>query len=115
MIKYLFNDKFIPTWDNDLIINDKLVPRWPLNSPDLSTIEIIWAIIKQMLILFPPKNMENLKNTIKVIWDSIPKAICQNIINHMKQRWDLCIKKVEGLIKNYYEKFQKLNTILNGE
>ena len=86
MIKFLFKDKFILTWDNDLKINDKLVPRWPPNSPDLSAIEIVWAIIKQMLILFSPKDMENLKNTIKVIWNSIPKTICQNIINHMKKR-----------------------------
>ena len=49
-IKFLFKDKFIPTWDNDLKINCEYVPRWPPNSPDLSPIEIIWSIIKQMLV-----------------------------------------------------------------
>ena len=109
MIKFLFKDKFIPTWDNYLKINNKFVPRWPPNSPDLSAIEMIWAIIKQMLILFPPKDMESLKNTIKLIWDSIPKTICENIINHMEQRWELCIKyKGRRLDKELLRKIPKI-------
>ena len=52
MIKYLFKNKFIPTWDNGLKINDKFVPRWPSNSPDLSAIELIWTTVKQMLVFF---------------------------------------------------------------
>ena len=91
MIKFLFKDKFIPTWDNDLKINGEYVPRWPPNSPDLSPIEIIWSIIKQMLVFFPPKDIDNLKNMIKMILDFIPKSICQNIIDHSKYRWCLCI------------------------
>ena len=38
MIKFLFKDRFIPTWDNELKINDEYAPCWPLNSPDLSPI-----------------------------------------------------------------------------
>ena len=45
-----------------------------------------------MLILFPAKDLENLKKTIKVIWESIPKSICENITEHMKHLWELCIK-----------------------
>ena len=86
MVKFVFKNKFILTWDNDLKINGEYVPRCPPNSPDLSLIEIIWSIIKQMLVFFPPKDMDNLKNTIKMIWDSIPKSICPNIIEHMKYR-----------------------------
>ena len=92
IIQALFKDKFIPTWEKGPKYNDKYIPRWPPNSPDLSAIEIIWSIIKQMLILFPAKDMDALKKHIKVIWDSIPKAICQNIIEHIKYRWELCIK-----------------------
>ena len=47
MIKYLFKNKFIPTWDNGLKINDRFVPRWPPNSHDLLAIELIWAIINK--------------------------------------------------------------------
>ena len=72
--------------------NEQFIPRWPPNSPDLSGIEIIWSIIKQMLILFPPKDLDSLKSAIKTIWKSIPKTICENIIEHIKHRWELCIK-----------------------
>ena len=75
----------------------------------LSAIELIWAIIKQMLIFFPPKDMNDLKNTIKLIWDSIPKNICENIIDHMKRRWDLCIKfKGRRLDKELLQKIPKI-------
>ena len=116
MIKFLFKDKFIPTWDDDLKINDENVPRWPPSSPDLSPIEIIWSIIKQMLIFFPPKDMDSLKNTIKMIWDSIPKYICKNIIEHMKYRWDLCIKyKGRRLDKELLRKIPKINNRIKWE
>ena len=110
MIKFLFKDKFIPTWEDDLKINDEYAPRWPPYSPDLSPIEIIWGIIKQMLVLFPPKNMSDLKNAIKLIWDSIPKKICENIIKHFKFQWTLCIKnKVQRLDKEPLRKLHKNN------
>ena len=66
-IQSLFEDRFIPTWEKGPKLNEHFIPRWPPNSPDLSGIEIIWSIIKQMLILFPAKDLENLKKTIKVI------------------------------------------------
>ena len=92
IINALFKNKFIPTWEHGHKYNDKFIHRWPPNSPDLSAIEIIWSIIKQMLILFPAKDMDSLKSKIRVIWDSIPKQVCQNIIEHVKYRWELCIK-----------------------
>ena len=36
--------------------------------------------------------MQELKETIQKIWESIPQKVCKNIIDHMKQRWALCIK-----------------------
>ena len=75
MIQFLFKDRFISTWDEGLKLNNNYIPRWPLNSPDISCIEIIWGIIKQMMILFPAKTMSCLKRIIKMVWDSIPKRI----------------------------------------
>ena len=92
MIQFLFKDKYVPTWENGPKINGEYIPRWPPNSPDLSGIEIIWSIIKQMLILFPAKDIVSLKNTIQLIWESIPKTVCENIIKHLQKRWELCIK-----------------------
>ena len=80
--------------------------------------------MKQMLILFPAKDMDSLKKHIKVIWDSIPKDICQNIIEHIKYRWELCIKyngrridkellrKIPKIRKEF--KFKLRNESING-
>ena len=90
-IKNLFGDNFIPTWDDGPKLNGEIIPRWPPNSPDLSPIEIIWSIIKGMLTMFPPSNLDELKSAIKKVWESIPVAICKNIFEHFKERWKLCI------------------------
>ena len=45
-----------------------------------------------MLNLFPPKTVEDLKSSIQKIWESISAEICSLIINHIKERWELCIK-----------------------
>ena len=91
-IEKLFGNSFIPTWENGPKINGKSIPRWPPSSPDLSAIELIWSIIKGMLNLFPIKTIDDLKISIKKIWNSIPSSICARIINHIKERWELCIK-----------------------
>ena len=91
-IQKLFGNKFIPTWDDGPILNGNTIPRWPPSSPDLSPIELIWSIVKGMLNIFEPKDVNELKVAIKNIWDSIPIEICERIIEHTKKRWDLCIK-----------------------
>ena len=91
-IQKLFGNKFIPTWDDGPILNGNTIPRWPPSSPDLSPIELIWSIVKGMLNIFEPKDVNELKAAIKNIWDSIPIEICERIIEHTKKRWDLCIK-----------------------
>ena len=90
-INLLFGEKYIPTWDNGPILNGQKIPKWPPNSPDLSAIELIWSIIKGIMNMFPPTTMEELKALIQKIWNSIPKEMCERIIEHVKKRWDLCI------------------------
>jgi len=91
-IKKLFGDLYIPTWEEGPKVDGKTIPKWPPSSPDLSAFELIWSIIKGMLNLFPPKTVEDLKSSIKKIWESIPTSICERIIAHIKKRWELCIK-----------------------
>ena len=94
-IKRLFGDRYIPTWENGPYIpqiNGENIPKWPPNSPDLSPIELIWSIIKGMLNIFPPTTLEEFKEAIQNIWNSISSDICQKIIKHMEKRWELCIK-----------------------
>ena len=94
-INNLFGDHFIPTWEKgDQIpqINGQNIPKWPPNSPDLSPIELIWSIIKGMLNIFPPTSLEELKEALQKIWNSISGKLCEKIINHMEKRWELCIQ-----------------------
>ena len=92
---------FIATWDNGPKIDREVIPKWPPNSPDFSAIEIVWSIIKELLNMFPPKNIEELKSAIINIWASIPLSICKRIIEHMCERLELCLNmEADDLIKN---------------
>ena len=61
------------------------------------------------MILFPPKTMIGFKKIIKMVWDSIQKSVWENIIEHIKYRWALCIKyKERRLDKELLWKIPKL-------
>ena len=66
------------------------------SSSDSSAIGIIWSIIKRMLNLFSLKIVEDLKSSIKKILESIPTSIYERKIEHIKKRWELCIKQKGG-------------------
>ena len=56
-------------------MNGEYIPKCPPNSPDLSTIELVWSIIKGMMHIFPQTNMKELKSLMRRIWYSTPKDI----------------------------------------
>ena len=41
--------------------------------------------------MFPPSNLDELKSSIKKVWESIPVSIYKNIFDHFEERWKLCI------------------------
>ena len=45
-----------------------------------------------MLNIFPPTSLEELKEALQKIWNSISGKLCEKIINHMEKRWELCIQ-----------------------
>ncbi|KAL7715586.1 Tc1-like transposase DDE domain-containing protein [Entamoeba marina] len=51
-----------------------VLPNWPAFSPDLSPIEHLWGIMKQELRKKKPKSINDLKKTIKEVWDSIKQT-----------------------------------------
>ena len=65
-----------------------------------------------MLKIFPPKNLDELKKAIKIIWDSIPNEMCKNIIDHISERLKLCLKhNGRRLDKELLRKISKVKKI----
>ena len=64
-----------------------------------------------MISMFVPKTLEELKEIIQLLWDSIKPEICNKIINHVEKRWDLCIKhKGRRLDKKLLKKIASENS-----
>ena len=65
--------------------------EWPPNSPDLSPIENVWAIIKEKLEKRSIKNLDDLRENIMDIWAKFPVSLCEKICDKFKDK----IKYVE--------------------
>ena len=68
---------------------------WPPNSPDLSPIEPLWAIVKSKLHQSKYSSMDEMKKNLIRIWESIPATLCQKLCDSFKKRLELC-KKFNG-------------------
>ena len=66
---------------------------WPANSPDLSPIEIVWAILKQELSKRKNSNLNELRNNILDIWNRFPKELCSKIISEFDEKVKICQKE----------------------
>ena len=64
---------------------------WPPNSPDLSPIENLWAVLKQRIQTRAPKDLTELKKMIEVEWLQFDPIFLGNFINSMKRRCQMVI------------------------
>ena len=71
----------------------ELIDDWPSNSPDLSVIENLWAILKQRLKVNPPQNLEELKNRLIEEWEKIDQETINKLMEEYPARFYLCIKE----------------------
>ncbi len=79
--------KSTKSWLNDPGVG---VLDWPANSPD--PIENIWGIVKSKMRNKRPKNVDELKATVKETWASIPPQQCHKLITSMPRRIEAVIK-----------------------
>ena len=72
--------------------NARILYGWPPNSPDLSPIEMIWAIVKRKLqkLNYIPKNKEELKEAIRNIWKTIKLETVNSLIDSFQYRIQMC-------------------------
>ena len=59
---------------------------WPPYSPDLNVIEVIWAIMEARIEKKNPKSIDELKQIIIQVWESISWGTINGLINSMNKR-----------------------------
>lgn len=80
---------------------------WPPNSPDLSPIEELWAIVLEKLNQYTFKTVEDLTRKLQWVWNRIPKSICRNLIDSFDEKIQLVIndgERTNRREKNYNNK-----------
>ncbi len=77
------------SWLNDHGVG---VLDWPANSPHLNLIENLWGIVKRKMRNKRPKNADELKDTVKETWASIPPQQCHKQITSMPRRIEAVLK-----------------------
>ena len=89
---------------------------WPPNSPDLSPIETVWAIVKQELSKKKNNNLEELRNNLIDIWSRFPNELCEKIVGEFDDKIRIC-QNEEGKIVNkaIMSKYSNLKKKLIGE
>ena len=69
-----------------------VLPSWPPYSPDLSPIEVIWAIMKRRVEKYKPQNVEQLIEIVKFVWHNMKYETVNLLIDSFPLRLDQCIK-----------------------
>ena len=66
---------------------------WPPNSPDLSPIEELWAIVEEKLNYYSFNSLDEMTRKLLWVWKRIPKTICKNLIDSFDKKIELLGEK----------------------
>jgi hypothetical protein len=77
-----------------------VLQRWPANSPDLSPIELCWAILKKHVTLENPKTLDELRASLVRAWDSIPQHSINSLCKTFRMRLEKCRERNGQSISN---------------
>ena len=69
----------------DILFGDNTL-EWPPNSPDLSPIENVWAILKEKLSKRDIKNFDDLRENIMDIWIKFPVSLCEKLCSNFTDK-----------------------------
>ena len=74
-------------------------------APDLSPIEMIWAIIKLRISNYPPekrpKNAEELRNPVNYEWNQIDTDTVNRLVLSFRKRLLMCVQDRGKLISHF--------------
>jgi transposase len=67
-----------------------LIVDWPANSPDLSPIELLWAILKKVIRRIKRRMIEELNSALIAMWALIPQSSINKLYEAFQSRLELC-------------------------
>jgi hypothetical protein len=85
----------LPAFNGQHTTTVELLPNWPANSPDLSPIENLWAIVQRRVEAAGCKTFEEFKETLHKEWHNVSSQLCGKLIGSMHERLVKCIE-LEG-------------------
>ena len=65
--------------------------EWPPHSPDLNPIEMVWAIMKQIMGHYKNQSRELFVTHVQESWDEIPNITIKKLTASMPERINKCI------------------------
>ena len=81
----------------------EVIPDWPPNSPDISPIENLWAIIKTKIREEDTSSLEKLEAALRRAWSAVPPSTLQKLADSLpdrladvRKRKGQPLKQVEG-------------------
>lgn len=77
----------------------EILQHWPGNSPDLSPIENVWAIVDAKVAAMGCKTFPEFKKAIDKTFQNLPRDTCRKLIESVPKRLKLCLDKDGGRIK----------------
>jgi hypothetical protein len=63
---------------------------WPANSPDLSPIELCWAILKKVVAVLNPQTLAELATALETAWDGILPETIDKLCKSFQTRLAMC-------------------------
>jgi len=78
---------------------EEWIRDWPAQSPDMSPIENLWAIVTRRLEGRNVRTADGLWRALKEEWENIPIEICRNLGNSFSTRMEFVIDAEGGNIK----------------
>jgi hypothetical protein len=67
-----------------------LICDWLANSPDLNPIELLWAILKNIVTKQGPKTVDELKQILFQVWNSIFQTTIRGLCRSFEARLRIC-------------------------
>ena len=88
----------VTEWLEDSCV--EFIPDWPGNSPDLSPIENIWAVMKQRLQGVDTTTLPKLEAAVRSAWNSISLELCQTLADSVPKRLQEARQRGGGITRH---------------